>query len=334
MAWPMAPPKPVSIPQTTTDPSKSGSRNRLSRVFHLDAVRRTLPTRPGQYLKSKSRSSLRLPLSSPSDQQDGQTRNRKTFPFLALPRELREMIYDYFRQPAGSSSSASSASIGGGVDPWTGVPFDFLANPSQYNDPILLDMPSDSGFLYYHGAKPPLSLQLACRQIHAELWDHVFEVGPLTPHQDEWRFDPTYQKLGRSSRLPDVQKLLVRIQLSRMKMRKEYSGWGSTYYGWGATQYEEIELEECVQRLQVLAGLLVRELRKRAKGLRVLLVDWVDEFTGEEEMNWELKLSVLLQFGMLENVFIKLNRLVVAEKVRPATRKVLEDTLDGLSAMA
>lgn len=239
-----------------------------------------------------------------------------SFPFLRLPRELREMIYDYFRQDPASDIQILSTHVGPYIE------FDCL--PPYKNDPVFQQPPASSGLLAYHGTYPHLALRLTCKQIHDELWDYflstTFEVGPITPHSDEWRFDPTYQKLATSKRLPLLRKVLVRIDLASLKMTTHL----------GSLRYEEIELEECALKLHSLAEMLVRVLRRQGKNLQYVIIDWKDDFPEE---NSQLKTSVLLPFGTLKDVQMRLGKLVVADQGRVAVKKMLDETLEGLSAM-
>jgi hypothetical protein len=162
--------------------------------------------------------------------------------------------------------------------------------------------------------------------MHRELWEHFFstrfEVGPLTPHHDEWRFDPTYQKLSMSRRLPLLRNLLVRIDLVSLSIAARTER--------GAMLYEDISLEDCVSKLQCLAEMLARVLRRRGKSLKSIVIEWRDEFPDERD--WGLKASILFPFATLEGVDMRLGRLIVKEEARPRLKELLEDTLDGLSA--
>lgn len=242
------------------------------------------------------------------------------FPFFRLPRELREMVYDYFRQPLGSNCIIKTCFAQRGL--WK---HEFDCPGPYHDDPVPLQPPPTSGIISYHGsASPPLALRLTCRQMHHELWEHFFsarfEVGPLTPHHDVWRFDPTYQKLSMSRRLPLLRNLLVRIDLVSLRLM------GTR----GAMRYEDIGLEDCVSKLQCLAEMLVRVLRRRGKSLQSIVIEWQDEFP--EERDWGLKASVLFPFATLEGVEMRLGKLIVEEGARARLRELLEETLDGLSA--
>jgi hypothetical protein len=242
------------------------------------------------------------------------------FPFLRLPRELREMVYDYFRQPESHSMELITAQVG----PWPWNTFD-LPRETGPDDPTAHQPPGSSGILSYYGTVPPLDLRLTCKQVHHELWSNFLStmcrVGPLTPHSDEWRFDPTYQKLNTSTLLPTIRHILVRVELVNLKMTKHY----------GSIRYQDIGLEECALKLQALAEMLVRVLRKRASSLRTLTIEWQDDFPSDG--NWQLKASALLPFGTLEGVHMQLGKLIVAEEGRTSIRNMLNETLDGLSAM-
>jgi nucleotidyltransferase/DNA polymerase involved in DNA repair len=97
---------------------------------------------------------------------------------------------------------------------------------------------------------------------------------------------------------------------------------------WGMLRYEEVDMETCVLKLQTLAEMLVRVLRRKAKSLRTIVVEWKDDFPDED---WEMKASVLFPFGTLKGVQMQLGKLIVAERGREKIRRMLEQTLDGLS---
>ncbi|KAF2016354.1 hypothetical protein BU24DRAFT_409465 [Aaosphaeria arxii CBS 175.79] len=295
-----------NVDKRQIEPRKRNLSSRLSRFWKVHSLTSVLPSKdsdPGTPGRDNS--------------QAGSTQTLSTFsqpngcPLLNLPRELREIIYDYLR---GTNSFS--------IIVYTDIEAPDDIDETHYDAPQPLQLPLESGFLAYHGLQPPVNLSLACQQLHAELWDHAFEVGPLTPHADEWRFDPTYRRLSRSVRLRHVQRILVRVELASMRMETSI----------GALKYAPIELEDCVSKVQELAGLLVRVLRTGAKSLRWITIDWIDEFDGEG--NWELKSSVLLPFGTLERVRIQRNKTMVRESAREEMERKLDDTLDGLSAMA
>jgi len=98
------------------------------------------------------------------------------FPFLNLPRELRDLIYDHLRQ-----SSASTIHIKHCWQIPTSPPYDrdwiSFPDPGPYfDDPIPLQPSPISGILSYHATSPPLALRLTCRQIHRELWENFFST--------------------------------------------------------------------------------------------------------------------------------------------------------------
>ncbi|KAF2651675.1 hypothetical protein K491DRAFT_85388 [Lophiostoma macrostomum CBS 122681] len=261
-------------------------------------------------------SMARLPLPFYKHGNMSRQKDPSAFPFLSLPRELREMIYDYFRQ--------SDRQVRILYTQWGSNLSKSQEHLASLDTPVPHQPPATSGILAYYGRLPSLELRLTCKQVHAELWDHflcaTFEVGSLTPHDDRWRFDPTYQKLATSTRLSHIRKILVSIHVVDLRM--------IMHPDWGWTRYEDLDMETCVLKLQTLAEMLVRVLRKKAKGLRTVVVDWTDDFPDED---WEMKATVLYPFGTLKGVQMQLGRLIVAERGREKIRRMLERTLDGLS---
>jgi hypothetical protein len=247
------------------------------------------------------------------------------FPFLQLPRELREMIYEYFRPPLRSTHQVNNSSS---AHLTLDIPYTMIDSPDQ-DDPIFFQPPTRYGILslksYEGGRLPCLALRMTCKQIHGELWDHMFsrvaEVGPLTPHYNDCRFDPTYENLKSSSLLPALRKIRVRVDLADLRLTQVFLL---------GLIYEEISLEQCVQKVQERAEKLVRVLRKGTKMLNTIVIDWKDDF--QEDENWELKSSVLLPFGTLDGVQITLGDLLVSEECKTDVREKLEEICEGLSA--
>lgn len=238
------------------------------------------------------------------------------FPLLRLPRELRDEVYTYIFLS----------------EDWT-PPYHVLTGIVKHNriqhdqeDPIPFQPPGNSGLLSYYGKPPPLKMLLVSKQIRDEVLylfysRTAFEVGPLTPHDDIWRIDPSYGRLQHSSQLANIRKLRVRVDVARMQM--------GSYLG--GVVFKEIGIEDCISRVQPLAELLVRVLRKGANSLSVIIIDWKDDFP--DDMNWQLKASILFPFGSLEGVQIFLGKLTIADSGREAAKKMLDETLEGLSAL-
>ncbi|KAF2729885.1 hypothetical protein EJ04DRAFT_555813 [Polyplosphaeria fusca] len=112
------------------------------------------------------------------------------FPFLQLPRELRDMIYNY-------------------MDP----------APDKYT----VQTPGDAGILCMECFDLPANMLLSCRQIRRELMDQYpsrFIIGSLSPHGV--RFDPGYKKLEQTPSLASLRQVHVRIEVFRMRSGKNH----------------------------------------------------------------------------------------------------------------
>jgi hypothetical protein len=124
-------------------------------------------------------------------------------------------------------------------------------------------------------------------------------------------------------------------------MQKTETNHFQMHVGSTACVLQEIRLEECVLKVQPLAEMLVRVLRDGAPALRIVVVDYVDDFVGEDDEDWggagdaewELKSSVLFPFGGLGGKRFQLGEMVTAGGVgrRMALRMKLEETLEALS---
>ncbi|KAF2796617.1 hypothetical protein K505DRAFT_323136 [Melanomma pulvis-pyrius CBS 109.77] len=274
----------------------------------------------------------------------------KAFPFFKLPRELRDKIYGYLISASAPSTHLTSAATMEDVrfrgpmlkcQPCT--PHN-TPHAAPTSDPVALQPDRSTGFIaIYSPPTAPKALLLVCRQMRAEImqrysiWNSVFEVAPLTPHVDEWSFDPLYEALLSSSRLSRVRKLRVRVDLARLRIRPTPSNYMPPYRYFvnleaerGPVRFEEIGVLECVQRVRAAAENLVRVLREGAGALNVLVLDWKDDFDADEEVDWELKRSVLKPFGRLDDVRVMIGNVVVRESGREKARKMLGEALESL----
>lgn len=274
----------------------------------------------------------------------------KAFPFFKLPRELRDKIYDYLISASAPSTHLTSAAtmehirFRGPVHKcYQHTPHNTL-HAAQTSDPVALQPDRSTGFIaIYSRPTAPKALLLVCRQMRTEImqgysvWASVFEVAPLTPHADEWSFDPLYQALLSSSRLSKVRKLRVRVDLARLKIQPTPSNYMPPYTYFlnleaerGPVRFEEIGVAECVKRVRGVAENLVRVLREGAGALEVLVLDWKDDFDVDDEGSWEVKRGVLEPFGRLEDVRLIIGNVVVRESGRAKARKMLGEALESL----
>lgn len=261
------------------------------------------------------------------------------FPFLRLPRELREMIYDAFRNSDTKPKPGPTATFKRGTYEFappgspntrrysTSVPFFYFPEYSAHY--------GHRGLLGYHGQMPPLNLSLTCKQIDTELWEHFaarkYEIGPLTPRADRHRYDPTYGELAETFELWKLRRIFLRIHVSAFRESSELGpdlGNGSRRI---YPRFEELGLEDCVLKLESLSQKLVIVLKEKATGLRTITIEWKDAFPEDER--WDIKARILQPFGTLKGIQMKVSWVTVEESKRARVQKLLQDTLADLSAV-
>ena len=261
---------------------------------------------------------------------------------LALPRELRDMIYFHLINPPSVllTETHNFYAANPGLTTW--FPSSELLSGAE--EPVPYQPSFDSGFITLSNPPPPVAFLLICRTIHAELLQNfysttVFEAAPLTSHHDVWRADPTYQKLRASQHLPHIRILQIRIALQRMQKTEDDYPLTLDYRA-ASYSLQEIGLEDCVLKVQPLVEILVRILRANATSLKVMIIEYVDEFLRDDEdedggmdSEWELKSSVLFPFGGLGGMRFQLGEVITSggEKRRNVLRRKLEERLEALS---
>jgi hypothetical protein len=260
------------------------------------------------------------------------SQSQKPFPLLELPLELRNEIYSYvacastihtirvvsqWRAGNGTQSSCNhKTSTTLLTEHGTQMLSGTSQQSSQKEDAVSYQL-NDDGTLALHGAPPPTNLMLVNRQVYAEaqeiFWSTTaFEVQPLTPNDKSAWSVGGYEALATSRYAREMQKVRVRIDVARFSVGRQYL-WPRIR----GIAFEEIKLEECLQKLVPLTEELCRVLRASALRLRVVEIDWTDDFGDEVEgMSLQMRANVLESFTLLDKVKIRLRKLVVSGRGR------------------
>lgn len=257
----------------------------------------------------------------------------KPFPFLQLPREIRDMIYASYASSLQELRIPILIDLNNPYINWSAWPYihkGVFPAGTEDNVHYRTNRHDDLGILAFHGALPPTNLLLVCKQIASEVLSRVaFEVDPLTSHDKTFRYslDRTYRSLARSPYVALLSKIVVRIDLTWMQTQRKVYVWPSGVKEelWPA---REISLAECVKKVQPRSRALCAVLGKYALNLRVVSVHWVDDFpdaVGEDDVG--LKASVLEPFSGLKGVAVRIGKLVVAERGRAAAQAMIDQTL-------
>jgi hypothetical protein len=270
-------------------------------------------------------------------------RSHQPFPFLKLPLELRNQIYHYASYAhtihtiqvvsqwrAGERAHCSYSHTG---PTWYLAEYDAYkpsANDRQANwgEAAVSYQLNDDGIIAIHGTPPPTNLLLVNKQVYAEarelFWSTTaFEVQPLTPNNaNEWSISG-YETLATSNYALQIQKVRVRIDVARFSMGREYM-WPRVR---GIT-FREIEVGECLQRLVLLAENLSIVLGTSMPNLRVVEIDWVDEFADVvDESSLQLRATVLAPFTSMSGISARLRKLQAPESGKKAIQSLVRQTL-------
>ncbi|KAF2810776.1 uncharacterized protein BDZ99DRAFT_462098 [Mytilinidion resinicola] len=217
-----------------------------------------------------------------------------TPPLLALPREIRDMIYAYIL-------------------------------PRKRRSPMLPT--PHTGFTSVSAPSPPFSLQLTCRQLRSELMDAfyliaVFEVGNLNSHSRRWRNDPDYEILAASPHLARIRHIRVRISLDRMSFKAGHAH---------DAMFHELSSEQSVEMVCQKAAQLANVLQNGAENLRSVTVDWWDDFGYREVVE---RGRVFEQFRFLDGVRWKAGNIYALKRVKRdvehEVRKGLQELDEGM----
>jgi hypothetical protein len=279
-------------------------------------------------------------------------RTSSSFPLLNLPPEIRNQIYLY----ASHANTTHSIHVASqwraekhmqhtrGYLPTTTLVAECDASGHRANTRQTIrseDATSyqlaDNGIIAIHGTSPSISLLLVNRQVFEEaievFWDTTaFEVQPLTPNDACWRLDqslkPTYQALATSKYAKKMKKVCVRIDVTRFSKSRQCKRFERVNAP--VCIFEEIGLELCVQRLLSQAENLCDILRTSVPRLRVLEIEWKDEFG--EKMEWadlRMRADILTPFTSLADVNVRMGNLAMPEMRRREFMKMVKNMSHG-----
>jgi hypothetical protein len=257
---------------------------------------------------------------------------QKPFPLLELPLELRNKIYLYAacantthtvqvasqwiagnstQRTCSQTTSITLLAGHGGYKPSADI-----LQANQREDTVSYQL-NDDAILAIHGTPPSTVLLLVNRQVYAEaqeiFWStSAFEVQPLTPNDANTWSAGGYEALATSRYAQEMRKVRVRIDVARFSVGRQYL-WPRLR---GVT-FEEVGLEECLKRLVSLAEELCKVLRASTPRLRIVEIDWKDDF-GEEvnEAILKTRAGVLEPFTSLYGVNVRMRKLVASGRGR------------------
>lgn len=255
------------------------------------------------------------------------------FPFLNLPLEIRNQVYLYachahtkhtiewgtgkHTQPFCSHRGATTLEAEYDADVNSRQ-----ATRTEDDTSYLLD---DSGIIATHGPTLPINLLLISKRVYEEVqnvfWSTTeFEVQPLTPSDASRR---EHGLLEESPYAKDIRRVRVRIDVARMSVGTEVSYYGGRRVD--ACAFEEMELKTCVGRLTTAAEGVCEMLNSSLPMLRVVEIDWIDDF-GEEVSGDDLqsRANVLVPFTSLYRARVRLRRLQMPASGREEVMAMLK----------
>jgi hypothetical protein len=263
--------------------------------------------------------------------------------FLRLPMEIRNLIFVY------ASGARHEVRY---QYPWIVKDCDSGQDMICYHDirnreDATSYQLNNEGSIVYHGHRPSTNLLLVCRQIHNEAREQflsttAFEVQPLTPNHESWNSDyhthkrsrSAYSALARSVYVPFIRKMRVRIDMSRFMQGRQVTP--SRRYMFGdynhtVSTFDEIDVEVCAEMVALKARELCDVLMTCVPELRIVEIDWVDDFPeapGERQLHQ--RAGILLPFTGFEGVRVRVRRLVMSEKGKRQVLKIFDMTLGTL----
>jgi hypothetical protein len=141
----------------------------------------------------------------------------------------------------------------------------------------------------------------------------AFEVQPLTPSNANERSLDGYEAHFMSKYALEMRKLRVRIDVARFGVDIPSYTWPRVKF----MTYGELGLGECLQRLALLEEDLCRVLRTSVPDLRVVEIDWVDDFVeAVDGTSLQRRANVLVPFTALAGADVRLRKLVIRERGR------------------
>jgi hypothetical protein len=262
--------------------------------------------------------------------------------FLCLPVEIRNLIYVY------ASGARHEVRY---QDPWIVKDCDSGQDMICYHDirnreDATSYQLNNEGSIAYHGHRPPTNLLLVCRQLHNEAREQflsttAFEVQPLTPNHESWNSDyhthkrsqSAYSALARSAYAPFIRKMRVRIDMSKFRQGRQVTPSRRVRFGdynHTVSTFDEIGLEVCTEMVVLKARELCDVLMTCVPELRIVEIDWVDDFPDAvREIELQMRAKVLLPFIELEGMQIRVRELVISDKGRAVVKMMINRALRG-----
>jgi hypothetical protein len=162
-----------------------------------------------------------------------------------------------------------------------------------------------------------------CAEAQEFFWSTTaFEVQSITSDAHECSFDAD-EALSTPKHALKMRKVCVRIDVVRFSVGKEYM-WPRDR----GTTFEEIGLEQCLQRLLVLAEDLRIVLRTSVPSLRVVEIDWADDFSeAVDATSLQMRANVSVPFTSLGGINVQVRSLLIAKKGRREVMTMVRQVL-------
>jgi hypothetical protein len=170
---------------------------------------------------------------------------------------------------------------------------------------------------------------LVNKQVYVEARDiflstTAFEVQPLTTSNANKRSLDGYEALLMSKYALEIRKLRVRIDVARFSVDIPSYTWSRLKF----MTYGELGLEECLQRLALLAEDLCRVLRTSVPSSRVVEIGWVDVFVeAVDGTSLQRRTNVLVLFTALAGAYVRLRKLFIPERGRREVMAMMKQIL-------
>jgi len=144
--------------------------------------------------------------------------------------------------------------------------------------------------------------------------------------------ESTYEALVMSNHLYHVRNLRVRVDVARFSMGRQFMHFQRV--NTQVCTFSEMGLKVCVQRLVPLAEGLCEVSKLGATRLKVVEIEWVDDFPDDvREVDLRVRKNVLKPFASLE-VQVRIKKLVMTEKGRQRLMTMMAQVLQSANGNA